>query len=481
MSLTARVAQLIKQTQKGRRYNLPADIRELTRFNPRQLQAKMQAEKRRFNSWVVHRRFGKSVLAVNDLIESAIECPFDQGRYAYAGPTYAQVEDIVWTYLKDFTEHIPGREVQESKLAVWLPTRRGSMSRIRLYGTDTPKQRLRGMYLDGIVFDEWAQIPPAVWTQQVRPMLSDINRAGVDDLGNENQWATFIFTPFGRNHAYQMHRRAEAWSKGLGVMIGKTEEHEGTEEFRTDWSWQHWRASETGILTPAELRAARTDMDDEEYEQEYECSFDAAVKGSIYASQLAMLRSLGRVKDVPYNPHLPVHTGWDLGRNDSTAIWFFQCLGEEVWVIDYYEHSGADLSHYADVLAKKPYRYGKHYLPFDVEVTDLSATKSRAGILRDHGVRVTTVPKHNPQDGMAAVREMLKRCYFDQARAGDGLDKLALYRRRFDDKLGVFTKEPIHDWTSHAADALRTMAMGLRRFAPDPQDDYGMNSGRIIL
>lgn len=482
MSLTAKVAALVKATQKGRVYNLPKDIRDLTGFNPRPLQRAMQEQKRRFNSWVVHRRFGKSVLAVNDLIESAIECPFPQGRYAYAGPTYAQVEDIVWTYLKDFTEQIPGRVVQESKLAVWLPTRKGSMSRIRLYGTDTPKQRLRGMYLDGVVFDEWAQIPPTTWTQQVRPMLSDVNRAGLDDLGNWNQWATFIFTPFGRNHAYRMHKRAEQWSKGLGVRVGNTKEKEGTIEFRDDWSWQHWAASQTGILTPSELKAAEVDMDEEEFAQEYEVDFDAAVKGSIYAKHLQELRALGRIKEVRYNPMLPVHTGWDLGRDDSTAIWFCQVLGEEVWLIDYYENSGVDLAYYADVLAMKPYRYGKHYLPHDVEVTDLSATKSRAAVLRDNRVRVTTVSKHNPWDGIAVVRQAMRRFYFDSARCEEGLDNLTLYRRKFDDKLNVFLKEPHHDYTSHSADALRTLIMGLRKYAPDPQDDYSQaGAGGVIL
>jgi hypothetical protein len=471
VSLTARIAALTKEVSKGRRYNLPEDIRELTRFIPRPLQRAMQEEKKRFNSWVVHRRFGKTVLAVNDLIECAIECPFDQGRYAYAGPTYAQVEDIVWTYLKEFTERIPGVEVQESKLAVWLPTRRGSMSRIRLYGTDTPKQRLRGMYLDGIVFDEWAQIPPSVWSQQVRPMLSDVNRQGIDDLGNPNQWATFIFTPFGRNHAYKMHRRAELWSKGLGVRIGGDNPDdptgEGELEFRDDWSYQHWKASETGILTRPELRAARLDMDDEEYEQEYECSFDAAVKGAIYAKYLAAIRNDGHVTNVPYNENLPVHTGWDLGYDDATAIWFVQCLGREVWVIDYYEASGAGLDHYAEVLARKGYRYGRHYLPHDVEVVELGTNKSRSAVLRDLGIRPFTVPKHNVEDGIAAVRALIPRTFWDASRTADGLDRLASYRRDYDDRQQVFRQKPKHDWTSHAADALRTLAEGLRKFQPD--------------
>lgn len=473
MSLFNLARKIADEHQSKVPQRLPADIRELTGFRPRALQQKMSETMRRFNSWVVHRRFGKSVLAVNTLIERAIECPFPEGRYAYAGPTYDQTEDIVWTYLDEFTKDIPGRKVEKANLAVWLPTRRGGRSRIRLYGVDNPKQRIRGMYLDGVVLDEWAQIPPHVWTQQIRPMLSDDVRQGYDDQMNQNQWAIFIFTPFGRNHAYRMHKRADLWYRGFGSEdVNDAGESTGKFTFRTDWSAHLYPASVTRILSEKELADIRADMDsDESYQQEMECSFDAAVKGSIYGSALAEAKAAGRMTHVPYNPQLPVHTGWDLGFDDATAIWFVQLVGMEVRVIDYYEASGAYLDHFADVLARKDYRYGKHYLPHDVEVHDISAKgKSRLAILKDYGIRGTVVERHNPEDGIATGRAIIKRAWWDEARCGEGLDRLALYRRDYDERQQVFRQKPKHDWSSHGADAWRTLVMGMKRTPPGSND-----------
>lgn len=477
MSIIAKVAAIVKATQNARRVELPDDIRELTKFIPRPLQREMRNRMKRFNSWVVHRRFGKSVLAVNTLGERAIECPFPNGRYAYLAPTYDMARNIAWQYLKDFADTIPTAEKMESKLTIELPTRLGHRAQISLYGTDTPKQRLRGMYLDGVAFDEWAQIPPHVWTQQVRPMLSDVNRSGLDDLCEDNQWAIFMTTPFGRNHAYHMHTRAERWAAGMGALMnGDAIDLDGGGDIvlRNDWAAELWKASQTGVLNPEELRLAKLDMnDDDAYEQEYQCSWDAAVKGAIFAKQLAELKDRGRFTTVPYNPLLPVHTGWDLGMDDCTAIWFVQCVANEVRVIDYYEASGAGLDHYADVLEKKGYRYGRHYWPHDVEVTELGTGKSRASVLRAFGIRGVTVPRSNVEDGIAAVRVLLPRCYFDITTTEPGVNRLALYHREFDDRQMVFRQKPKHDWTSHSADALRTLAMGIKKFAPvDGQDDY---------
>lgn len=471
--LNALAARMSKEYLATAKLDLPADIRTLTGFRPRPLQQAILDRSKRFNSIVVHRRFGKTVLAVNKIIERAINCPFPQGRYAYGGPTYDQVEDIVWTYLKDFTANIPGVKVEESKLAVTVPTRRGDRARIRLYGLDSPKQRVRGMYLDGIVLDEWAQIPPHVWTQQIRPMLSDRERMGYDDEMNPNQWADFIFTPFGQNHAYQMHRRATAWAAGQSVVLGANaaEGKEGETVSRTDWNAELWPASRTGVLSERELELAKQDADDDnEYQQEFECSFDAAIKGAILAARLSELKAAGRIRHVPYNPLLPVHTGWDLGVDDATAIWFAQIVGQERRIIDYYEASGAGLDHYADVLEKRGYRYGKHYLPHDVEVTELGSGKSRASILRAMGVRVTTVARHKVDDRIAAMRAFLPGCYIDNVKAAEGLERLASYRRDYDPRQRVYRQQPKHDWASHGADAFGTLVMGLRRAPPGADD-----------
>ena len=442
---------------------MPADIRELTGYEPRPLQASLEAEEKRFNVEVMHRRFGKTVFKVNKLIERAVDCPFPEGRYGYFAPTYAQAEDIAWHYLDQYTNSIPGRLLEKSRLSCWVPTRLGSRARIRLYGLDSPKQRVRGLYLDGAVFDEYSWIPPSAWTEQVRPMLTDVNRSGVDALGRVNQWADFIFTPFGRNHAHTLYRNARLWHMGEAVRISDPLSGVVEEVRRDDWYAKMFKASETGILVPGELKAALIDMGQSKYDQEYECSFDAAVEGAIFAREIEELRSRGRICNMPWNKLLPVNTAWDLGWDDATAIWFFQQVGDEIRVIDYYEATGAGLDHYADVMAEKCYRYGYNLFPHDVAVHELGTGKSRSSVLRSLGVRVAKVPKHKKWDGIAAAQALLPKCVFDGARCADGLDRLSLYRREYKEKLDTFSEKPLHDWASHGADAFISMAMGLRR------------------
>lgn len=481
MSITANVQRLNKlhaeRAAASAHTRLPADIRELTGYSPRDWQHELEEVEKRFNVEVLHRRAGKSVMKINKLIERAIDCPFPDGRYAYCGPTYAQVEDIAWHYLKQFTKDIPGASEEKSKLAIHVPTRMGSTARIRLYGLDSPKQRIRGLYMDGCVFDEYAWIPPSAWTEQVRPMLTDENRQGVDMAGNANQWADFIFTPFGRNHAHTMFRNAQLWNDGLSVVMADPLTGEEVVVERDDFFAYMLKASESGLIGDTELASAKIDMGSAKYDQEYECSFDAAVEGAIYAREIEEARQQGRIGTVPWNKLLPVNTAWDLGYDDATAIWFFQQVGKAVRIIDYYEANGADLSHYADVLANRGYRYGYHLLPHDVEVHELGTGKSRRAVLRELGVRVTTVAKHAPWDGIAAGRAVLGRCWFDAEKCADGLDRLALYRRKWDEKNQIFSQAPVHDWASHGADAFRGLAMGLRRASTSGYD--GANQSHV--
>jgi len=474
MALRAAIRSLEKMTQekaaKSATARVPEDVYGTIGYKAREWQAHAEEIERRFNVAVIHRRAGKSVAKTAKLFDRAVYCPFPDGRYAYLGPTYAQVEDIVWLYLQEYhdalMEHMKLKAslwMDKTKLAVWVPTLLGSRSRIRLYGLDSPKQRVRGIYLDGAVFDEFAWIPPSAWNEQVRPMLTDANRAGYDAKMRQNQWADFIFTPFGRNHAYTLYMHAKTWMEG--GMISLHDPHTGvTQEIsRDDYTALAVKASESGVLDKEELISAQIDMGRSKYEQEYEISFDAAIEGAIYAKELEEARAQGRITTVPWNKLLPVSTAWDLGWDDATAIWFFQQVGDEVRVIDYEEFSGADLTFYADLLADKKYRYGYHLLPHDVEVHELGTGKSRASVLRSLGVRVSTVPKHSLWDGIAAVQALIPRCVFDNMKCQQGLDRMALYQRQYDEKKQIFREKPIHNWASHGADAFRTMAMGLRR------------------
>jgi hypothetical protein len=360
---------------------------------------------------------------VNELIKGALSCQRDKPRFAYIAPLFKQAKDVAWEYLKEYTAVIPGREVNETELRVDLP----NGSRVRLYGADNPDS-LRGIYLDGVILDEYADMRPSIWTEVLRPALSD--RLG---------WATFIGTPKGHNDFWQKWQDSEN---------------------NPDWFRLMLKASETGIISPAELAAARRDMSEDEFAQEFECSFTAAVRGAYYAKDLEQADKEERIRNIPIEK-VETHTAWDLGIDDSTAIWFYQTVNKEVRLIDYYEASGVGLEHYAKVLKEKPYIYGKHYLPHDAEVKELGTGMSRIETLAGFGIRADVVKMQRVEDGINAVRQLLPRCYFHATNCKQGIEALRLYRKEWNDKTQTFRQNPLHDWTSHAADAMRYLALSV--------------------
>lgn len=378
----------------------------------------------RFSVLVAHRRAGKTVACVNELIKGALSCERSKPRFAYIAPLFKQAKDVAWEYLKEYTAVIPGREVNETELRVDLP----NGSRVRLYGADNPDS-LRGIYLDGVILDEYADMRPSIWTEVLRPALSD--RLG---------WATFIGTPKGHNDFWQ-----------------KWQDSENAQ----DWFRLMLKASETLIIDPNELAAARRDMSPDEFDQEFECSFTAAVRGAYYAKDLEQADKDERVRPLPIEK-VETHTAWDLGIDDSTAIWFYQQVGKEIRLIDYYEASGVGLEHYAKVLREKPYIYGNHYLPHDAEVKELGTGMSRVETLAGFGIRADVVKIQRVEDGINAVRQLLPRCWFHSVNCKQGLEALRLYRKEWDDKTQTFRLRPLHDWTSHAADAFRYLALSVR-------------------
>lgn len=403
-------------------------------YAPRPLQERLHGSLKRFNVLVAHRRFGKTVFAINELIARAAECERETPRYAYIAPFFNQAKDVAWEYLKRYAGAIPRVAINESELRADLP----GGARIRLYGADNP-DRLRGLYLDGVVLDEYAQMHPRVWPEVIRPALAD--REG---------WAVFIGTPMGRNQFSELYEAA----------LRQAEDDPA-------WFAERFPASATGVIPAAELAAARAAMSEDQYAQEFECSFEAAVLGSYYGKPLAQAEADARIAAVPWEPRLPVHTAWDLGIGDSTAIWFCQQAGREVRLIDYYEASGVGLDHYAKLLREKPYVYGDHILPHDAEVRELGSGRSRVETLRSLGIEPRVLPAARIEDGIDAVRNLLPRCWFDAGRCARGLEALRQYRREYDDRLKAFKARPLHDWSSNAADAFRYLAMGLRRDDPD--------------
>lgn len=400
-------------------------VRVVIPYAPRPVFQRFHDRAQRFGCIVAHRRAGKTVACVNELIKGAIQCEKPEPRFAYVAPYYAQAKDVAWAYLRRFTSPIPDVQVNESELRVDLPTG----ARIRLYGADN-YDRLRGTYFDGIILDEYADMDPRAYSEVIRPALSD--RQG---------WAVFIGTPKGRNAFWEVYNRAsndEAWYCAMH------------------------KASETGIIAPEELEAARKDMTPDQYDQEYECSFQAAIQGAFYGREMVAAENAKRiVSNIPWEPSIPVHTAWDLGVGDPTAIWFVQIVGLEYRLIDYVEGSGVGLDYYANQLRSRPYVYGEHILPHDATVKELgNEGKSRVETLEGLGIRPRILPPSRVEDGINAARLLLPQCWFDATKCARGIEALRQYRTEWDEKRKVFRNNPLHDWTSHAADAFRYLALG---------------------
>jgi phage terminase large subunit len=417
----------------------------------------------RFTVDVWHRRGGKSIFRLLQLLERAASCPFKRGRYAFLAPTYSQVEDIVWSELKALADFIPGAALSEGKLSMEIPTYIGDTARVRLYGIDSPKQRLRGSYLDGVVMDEFQDFPEHVWGQQVRPMLADKSRRGVDRFGRANQWAAFIGTPKARNLLYQFWRRADAWQRGEAVEI-----RDGSkirEVTSNEWAATLLNVEATRLIPDEELQAIQSEISPTEYAQEFMLDWDAGMEGAILRLELMEAKRAGRIGHFPYNPMMPVVTSWDLGWDDATCIWFLQQIEDRVNIVGFEAFTNASIPSMAKAVRDRGYRLMTNYFPHDVAVVEQGTGRSRASIFRSEGLRVVTVPKPpNIADGIAALRRFLGRCHFDASACALGLDFLALYRREKDKATGLVKTEPVHDMGSHAADALRTAAMGIPRW-----------------
>jgi hypothetical protein len=387
---------------------------------------------RRYTVLITHRRFGKTVCILNDLIRGAIRDGnrIRAWRGAYMAPYLKQAKDVAWDYLKYYAGGQPGIRFNESELRADF----ANGARIRLYGADNA-DALRGQYLDYAALDEAANISRSIWQLNIRPMLAD--RQGR---------IVFTGTPQGVNNLlYDVYEQALE-------QADIDPEH---------WAYFVFKASETGYVPEAELAKARADMGEDEYNQEFECSFAAAVRGAYWSREIDALEQAGRIGSVPYERGLDVYTAWDLGMDDATTIWFFQVERGGDWrVIDYYESSGEGLAHYAEVLQARGYRYNFHIAPHDIMVRELGTGKSRLETARALGIRFKAARNLPVIDGISAVRKQLPSCWFDAKKCAEGLKALRQYRKSYSEQLDVYGK-PIHDWTSHAADAFRYAVVGM--------------------
>jgi len=397
----------------------------------------------RFNVVVAHRRMGKTVSAIMQLIDSALNCELVNPRFAYIAPTYSQAKRVAWQYLVDYTRPL-GAVANIAELRVDFMGRR-----ISLFGADSPDS-LRGMYMDGCVIDEVGDVQPSLFTEIIRPALSD--RMG---------WCLFIGTPKGNNYFKELRDRA----------------YKGNDS----WKLLEFKASETGIIPATELASARAEMgSDDKYLQEFECSFNAAVTGSYYGQLINELEEKKQITTIPYEELSKTYCAWDLGIADSTAIWVAQVVGKEIRLINYYEGHSQGLDAYVSWLRSNNYEEAVQLLPHDVQVRELGTGKSRKEMLEDAGLDITVVPKLSVADGIMAVRRMLPRCWFEKDATKQGLDALRNYRRNFDEKRNVFFDSPLHNWCSHSADAFRYLAVGLDESGSDWDKPLNVNNKWIV-
>lgn len=421
------------------RSSSPGSRRIVIPYSPREQFRGFHNRTHRWACLVAHRRAGKTVACINELIKRAITDGKDRGRYAYIAPFYGQAKQVAWEYLKHFAAPIMAEEPRESELSVRIL----NDATIRLYGADNPNT-LRGMYFDGVVMDEYADMKPSVWSEVIRPALTD--RKG---------WAIFIGTPKGKNAFWEIWDHSSKAQDWFAVML---------------------KASKTKIIADDELQAARSSMTEDQYNQEFECSFEAAIHGAVYGLPMRVALEAGRIGAVPYDPAIPVHTAWDLGFDDSTAIWFWQITHGEIRLIDYYENNGHGIGHYCDLIKTKPYAYERHWVPHDA-AHELMAAGGRSIVNQawDVGVKMSVIPSTSQQNSIEASRKTIERCWFDAVKCQPGIEALRQYQFEFDEDKKVFKSKPRHDWSSHGADAFEIIGQVWQNPAnekPKPQPKF---------
>jgi hypothetical protein len=386
------------------------------------------------NGYLVHNS-GKDDLALNWTAVSAMEKP---ATYWHMLPEASQARKAIWEAVNP---HTGVRRIDQAfPHAIRAATRENEMfirfvngATWQVVGSDNFNS-LVGSPPYGIVFSEWALSRPSAWS-----FLSPI-------LRENGGWALFITTPRGDNHAGKMFN---------GVKDDP------------EWFAERLSAPETGVFTDADLDKERTELvrlhgqhvGNAIFDQEYMCSFTAAIAGQVYAAELRAAQAEGRITRVPYDRSKPVDTFWDLGWADSTSIWFVQQVGFETRVIDFEQGSGFPLSEYLSRVQARPYVYRHHWLPHDARAKQLGSGRSVEEMMRDAGVPVRIVPLLAVADGINALRTIFPFLWFDEAKCAQGIEALSNYR--YDVKEGQLSQRPLHDWASHASDAARYMAIGL--------------------
>lgn len=405
-------------------------------YQPRRWAETLHATIKRWIVLVLHRRAGKTTAVLNHLQRDCIRFP--ESVFAYIGPTYKQSKVVAWDIAKRMARDIPGVQFNESELTIKYP----NGSKLILVGSDNPDS-LRGIALWGAGFDEYSQQPSNIFSEI-------ISKALADHLG----YAIFFGTPKGKNEFHRIYESAKHnpdWT-----VVFKTIDDSIRDE--TGPTIQNLRQA----LEDDRKLVAQGLMTQEEFDQEWYCSFEAAIKGAYYANQIAEARRKGRIKVVPYDPALSTHCVWDLGVGQNLAVGFYQRIGSETHKIDYWEGSNKDgMPQAVKALQNKPYTYGKMFVPHDAEGTETGTGKTRLATAKElwPNVEWVVIPKIGIDDGIARAKLMWARLWVDEVNCQQWLDYIVAYRQKWDEKRGMFLEEPFHDFTSHAADEFRYAAV----------------------
>lgn len=399
---------------------------------------------------IAHRRWGKDEIALDFAFKCANfinEIPNARiGTYWHCLPEYAQARKALWTAVNAHTgkrridEMFPP-ETRETTNETEMFIRFKSGSTWQLIGSDRYDSTV-GAGPVAITYSEWALANPSAWAYH-RPMLEE-----------NNGTALFITTPRGRNHAKTMLDMAKKNAR---------------------WFAEVSSVHDTGALSPAQLEESLEeyialygeDLGRAQFEQEYECSFNAAILGAFYAREMVALRKEGRIAEIEPIPGRPVHRAWDIGRRDDTSIWWFQVVGAQVFILDSYTAPHGSLEPHAEEVFRRRDEYGwkdgVDYVPHDAKVIEWGTGRTRVETMRSFGLNPELAPNASKLDGINAARQTLPRCVFHPRCETPGVAALEQYRREWDDERKTFKADAVHDWTSHLADAFRYLSLAWRK------------------
>lgn len=416
---------------------LPETQIKLNKFQPRPYQRNLcrAFEEGKLKRYLIiwPRRSGKDICAVALLVRAALR---RVGTYFYVFPEFSSGRRILWDGIdidghRILHKYIP-EEIVESRNEQQMRIRLINGSQIVVLGSDNFDSTIIGTNAVGMIFSEYALQDSRAWSYAI-PILNA-----------SNGWALFISTPRGKNHLWELYNVAST---------------------TPGWFCEKLTIDDTQHVPIEEIQKEieSGQMSQDLAMQEWWTSFELGIEGSFYSKYIDNLRHKGQISYVPWEPYHPVNTAWDLGFNDPTTIIFFQQIGAVIRIIDCYENTKKGLDHYAKVVKEKPYTYGKHIAPHDIAVHDLGTGISRWKTMHDLGITFIRYDTKQPniEDGIECVRRNLPKMWFDEKACEPLLKALENYRQEYDVKRKVYKTNPLHDWSSHWADAMRYLCVGL--------------------